>query len=82
MNLCQRIGGDSDLSPRGELYAKQLPGFFAKHVGDRPAFTVHNLSVVLYITRIVGLDEYTQAYDSNGGVLAVPQVAVEVTGRD
>lgn len=34
-NLHGKIGGDSDLSPRGQLYAKKLPGLVREHLGDK-----------------------------------------------
>ncbi|KAG1291838.1 hypothetical protein G6F62_011106 [Rhizopus arrhizus] len=34
-NLQGKIGGDSDLSPRGQLYAKKLPGLIKEHLGDK-----------------------------------------------
>ncbi|KAJ2899780.1 hypothetical protein MKZ38_002793 [Zalerion maritima] len=39
-NLDGRIGGDSLLSPRGEMYAKKLPELVAKSVGDGRPLTV------------------------------------------
>lgn len=35
-NLGGQIGGDADLSPRGELYAKKLPELVKNSAGDRP----------------------------------------------
>ncbi|KAL1935178.1 hypothetical protein VTP01DRAFT_4318 [Rhizomucor pusillus] len=35
-NVEGKIGGDAELSPRGEKYASRLPGLIAKHLGDRP----------------------------------------------
>ncbi|KAF7730973.1 Fructose-2,6-bisphosphatase [Apophysomyces ossiformis] len=35
-NLAGKIGGDSDLSPRGRLYASKLPGLIKEHLGDKP----------------------------------------------
>jgi hypothetical protein len=32
-NLDGKIGGDADLSPRGELYAKKLPALVRESVG-------------------------------------------------
>lgn len=34
-NVEHRIGGDSDLSPRGEAFAARLAGFVAKEIGER-----------------------------------------------
>ncbi|KAI9246133.1 6-phosphofructo-2-kinase-domain-containing protein [Sporodiniella umbellata] len=34
-NLHGKIGGDSDLSPRGQMYAKRLPGLVREHLGDK-----------------------------------------------
>ncbi|ORZ18153.1 fructose-2,6-bisphosphatase-like protein [Absidia repens] len=33
-NVQDKIGGDADLSPRGELYANTLPTLISKHIGD------------------------------------------------
>jgi 6-phosphofructo-2-kinase / fructose-2,6-biphosphatase 2 len=33
-NLMGKIGGDSDLSPRGRRYAEALPKVIAQHLGD------------------------------------------------
>ncbi|KAI9271805.1 6-phosphofructo-2-kinase-domain-containing protein [Phascolomyces articulosus] len=35
-NLEDKIGGDADLSPRGQMYADALPELIEKHLGDRP----------------------------------------------
>ncbi|KAK9378346.1 6-phosphofructo-2-kinase-domain-containing protein [Kockiozyma suomiensis] len=35
-NVDGKIGGDSDLSPRGREYARQLPAITRKSVGDQP----------------------------------------------
>ncbi|GAB1736097.1 hypothetical protein NU219Hw_g6148t1 [Hortaea werneckii] len=35
-NLSGQIGGDADLSPRGQQYAKMLPDLVAKSAGDLP----------------------------------------------
>ncbi|ODV91910.1 hypothetical protein CANCADRAFT_22960 [Tortispora caseinolytica NRRL Y-17796] len=35
-NLSGQIGGDSDLSPRGRMYAEQLPELVRQSVGDAP----------------------------------------------
>ncbi|KAE9988421.1 hypothetical protein EG328_011181 [Venturia inaequalis] len=35
-NLSGQIGGDADISPRGEMYAKRLPELVKKHVGGGP----------------------------------------------
>lgn len=35
-NLSGQIGGDADISARGEMYAKALPDLVAKSAGDRP----------------------------------------------
>ncbi len=35
-NLSGQIGGDADLSPRGQQYSKMLPDLVRKSVGDRP----------------------------------------------
>lgn len=35
-NLSGKIGGDADLSPRGQQYAKMLPDLVAKSAGDLP----------------------------------------------
>ncbi|KAI8330315.1 histidine phosphatase superfamily [Chlamydoabsidia padenii] len=39
-NVQDRIGGDADLSPRGESYAKHLPCLVSKHIGDDSPLTV------------------------------------------
>lgn len=39
-NLSGKIGGDADLSERGEAYAKALPGLVAESVGDGRKLTV------------------------------------------
>lgn len=31
-----KIGGDADLSSRGQMYAARLPDLIKEHVGDRP----------------------------------------------
>lgn len=35
-NLSGKLGGDSNISPRGELYARKLPEMVANAVGDQP----------------------------------------------
>ncbi|CAM0138188.1 unnamed protein product [Umbelopsis sp. WA50703] len=35
-NVEGKLGGDADLSPRGQLYAQQLPSLVRKHLGDQP----------------------------------------------
>ena len=35
-NLSGQIGGDADLSPRGQKYAQMLPDLVAKSAGDLP----------------------------------------------
>ena len=40
MNVHQRIGGDSDLSPRGMAYARALPQFFRANVPPDTNMTV------------------------------------------
>ncbi|KAI7880841.1 bifunctional 6-phosphofructo-2-kinase/fructose-2,6-bisphosphate 2-phosphatase [Lichtheimia hyalospora FSU 10163] len=35
-NVQDKIGGDADLSPRGQMYANRLPDLIKEHVGDRP----------------------------------------------
>ncbi|KAF7732894.1 Fructose-2,6-bisphosphatase [Apophysomyces ossiformis] len=35
-NVLGKIGGDSDLSPRGQLYASKLPGLIKQSLGDQP----------------------------------------------
>jgi 6-phosphofructo-2-kinase/fructose-2,6-biphosphatase 2 len=39
-NLSGQIGGDADISPRGEMYAKRLPELVRKSVGDGRKLTV------------------------------------------
>ncbi|SAM05372.1 hypothetical protein [Absidia glauca] len=39
-NVQDRIGGDADLSPRGESYAQHLPSLVSKHIGDNYPLTV------------------------------------------
>ncbi|KAI8086747.1 6-phosphofructo-2-kinase-domain-containing protein [Halteromyces radiatus] len=39
-NVQDRIGGDADLSPRGEEYARKLPSLISKHIGDELPLTV------------------------------------------
>ncbi|SLM37220.1 fructose--bisphosphatase [Lasallia pustulata] len=39
-NLSGRIGGDADISPRGELYARKLPELVAESVGDDRHLTI------------------------------------------
>ena len=39
-NLAGRIGGDADISPRGELYAQKLPELVAQSVGDDRHLTI------------------------------------------
>ncbi|OCK80847.1 fructose-2,6-bisphosphatase-like protein [Lepidopterella palustris CBS 459.81] len=39
-NLVGKIGGDADISERGEAYARALPGLVAKSVGDNRKLTV------------------------------------------
>ncbi|CAO3599197.1 unnamed protein product [Absidia cylindrospora] len=39
-NVQDKIGGDADLSLRGELYAKTLPTLISKHIGDDYPLTV------------------------------------------
>ena len=34
LNVAGRIGGDADLSPRGQEYARRLPDFFRSQLGD------------------------------------------------
>lgn len=34
-NVLGKIGGDSNLSPRGKLYATKLPGLIREHLGDQ-----------------------------------------------
>lgn len=34
-NLDGKLGGDSDLSPRGKQYAKMLPGLIKEKLGDK-----------------------------------------------
>lgn len=34
-NVNGKIGGDSELSPRGRQYAAQLPGLIHEHLGDQ-----------------------------------------------
>ncbi|KAI8868658.1 bifunctional 6-phosphofructo-2-kinase/fructose-2,6-bisphosphate 2-phosphatase, partial [Ramicandelaber brevisporus] len=35
-NVSGKLGGDTDLSPRGHMYAKTLPRLIKEHMGDRP----------------------------------------------
>lgn len=35
-NVGGQIGGDAELSPRGQEYAKALPGLILDNVGDAP----------------------------------------------
>lgn len=35
-NVEDKIGGDADLSSRGQMYASRLPDLIKEHVGDRP----------------------------------------------
>ena len=39
-NLEGKIGGDADISPRGEAYARALPNLVKQSVGDRRQLTV------------------------------------------
>jgi len=39
-NVQGRIGGDAYLSPRGEMFAKQLPGVFAKQIPENQKVTI------------------------------------------
>ncbi|KAI9303866.1 histidine phosphatase superfamily [Cunninghamella echinulata] len=39
-NVEDKIGGNADLSPRGQLYAKKLPDLIEKHVGNELPLTV------------------------------------------
>ncbi|MCJ1338636.1 Fructose-2,6-bisphosphatase [Bachmanniomyces sp. S44760] len=39
-NLSGKIGGDADISARGELYAQALPSLVAKSVGDNRKLTI------------------------------------------
>ena len=39
-NVSGRIGGDSDLSPRGLTYARALPKFFEKHMDPSTSMAV------------------------------------------
>ncbi|PWY99762.1 putative FBP26-fructose-2,6-bisphosphatase [Testicularia cyperi] len=41
-NVEGKIGGDSDLSPRGWMYAKALPQLIKDHIGDAPLTVWHS----------------------------------------
>lgn len=47
-NLDGKIGGDADLSPRGELYAKKLPALVRESVGvSHPLSSFYSLLLPL-----------------------------------
>ena len=47
-NLMGKVGGDSDLSPRGRQYAQALPKVIAQNLGDHE-LTVCDVMVAVLI---------------------------------
>ena len=45
-NVQGKIGGDAELSPRGQMYAKALPSLILEAVGDSPL----NVSTLPYFS--------------------------------
>lgn len=42
-----KIGGDSDLSPRGRKYANALPKLIHEHLGDQPLTVCGNIFIII-----------------------------------
>lgn len=50
-NLMGKIGGDSDLSPRGKRYALALPKLIKDNLGDQP-LTVRTVITIITIIKL------------------------------
>jgi hypothetical protein len=44
-----KIGGDSDLSPRGRKYANELPKLIQKHLGNQPLTVCADISIIIIL---------------------------------
>jgi len=58
-NITGRIGGDTDLAPRGERYARSLAGYFAKIVSPKEELAVWTSSLKRTIRTGAALDRTT-----------------------
>jgi 6-phosphofructo-2-kinase/fructose-2,6-biphosphatase 2 len=78
-NVEGKIGGDSDLSPRGWEYAKALPELIKKNIGEGPLEVSQTLHPAAADATGLDLDPATDS--TNGIIPAVREEDVEIAGR-